>query len=219
MIEKETPIEEILFDVDILPKNARHLCRECGIRTAQQLATYNRFAFKIEGQRRGFHTGHTGRTIDYLEECLKRIGMSFAPEPPQAKGHWAPYRVYGAENAKEDILRAMRVIKHPEFPINIAAKAASALREKLEPYEYESAPPFFQGKKWFSAKKYADSVFETRRVSACLKELVKEGKVAQWEVTKGRSMYERRDIPTKPIIEDDAARRAYRKLFQPNRDE
>jgi hypothetical protein len=213
--KKQIPIEKILFEIDYHRRHARSICSECGIETAQQLATYNRFAFKVEGRRRGIYKGFSGRTIDYLEECLKRAGMSFAPEPPQAKGYWAPYKIYGAKNTKEDILTTMKKIKTPESLPNIAAKAAFVLRERLMPYEYSSAPEFFQGKRWFNAERFANSVFQQSIVSKYLKELVKEGKVVEWKVSK-RTLYERRDIPILPIIENITAQAAYRKLSPSN---
>ena len=96
-MHRHTPIKDILFEKSRLQMKAFILCTHYNIKTAEQLETYNRFAFRTGGSKRKPLSAEIKRlsgekTMDYLEECLSRINLSFAPEPPEAKGRWTPLR-------------------------------------------------------------------------------------------------------------------------------
>ena len=188
MIKKQTPIENILFDFPFLKDFAIALCEKHGIRTAEQLATYNRFAFKIGGNFRNhpkaykYEPRKITHTISYLKKCLKRIGMEFSPEHPQAESRkGSPHEIYGKENIKTDILNAMRETREyvSMTKTGIARQAKRALIFQLLPYE------IYKGRELFDARTFASSVFELRTINPYFDELVEEGKAERFETKKG----------------------------------
>jgi len=187
MVNKQTPIENILFSSPFLDF-AIAFCEKYGIRTAEQLATYNRFAFKIGGNFRDhpkaykYEPRKITHTISYLEKCLKRTGMEFSPEHPQSEPRkGSPHEIYGKENIKTDLLNAMRETREyvSMTKTGIARQAKRALIFQLLPYER------YKGKELFDARAFASSVFELRTTNSYFDELVDEGKAEKVETEKG----------------------------------
>jgi len=184
--KKPTPIEDILFGNFYLGLRAIKLCQKHDIRTAEQLATYNRFAFKIGGNFRDnqatykYEPRTVAHTVNYLEKCLKRAGMSFSPEHPQAKPRkGSPHEIYGRENIKNDILNAMKELREYVSGAGIARHAKRALISQLSPYEE------YNWQELFDACTFASSVFGSRTIKPYFDELIKEEKAEKIETEKG----------------------------------
>jgi hypothetical protein len=116
-IRKETPIDEILipfsrpgFSIEKVRKGLQYY----GIKTAEQLTTYNQFAFRWGGntEQRGSDHGPYGEFskagYDYLERCLRAADLSFANQP---SGNPTPFQVIGRKNMKEYLLLALPPLK------------------------------------------------------------------------------------------------------------
>jgi len=182
MAKKQTPIEDILTGSHALKSDARDLFRMHGIKTAEQLATYYPSAFKIGGNSRNPELKeYPGKTVlNYLEKCLKKVGMSFSPEHPQFRA-WggSPHKIYGRENIKDDLLNAMKDLRKDGTVGGITRHAKKALMRQLEPYE------IYKGKKLLNAYTFTHSVFSTRTIKPFFEELIDEGKIEKIETTKG----------------------------------
>lgn len=175
---KQTPVENILYDCSGLKSRGAKLCHHNRIETAEQLSTYSRFAFRVGGNSRFRHMKKENtKTLDYLEECLKRVNLSFSPESPQAEGRWPGYRIYGRENAKKDLLTTMEKIGKNCSISQIAHYASKMLRDQLEPYEYYNNKPLLD------PEKFAHSVFSLKIIEPYFSELVNEGKAEKIETT------------------------------------
>ena len=167
-----TLIKDILFEKSRLQMKAFILCAHYNIKTAEQLETYNRFAFRTGGSERKPLSAEIRRlsgkkTMDYLEECLKRANLSFAPEPPEARGRWTPLMIYGRENAKDSLLKEMQKINDWRKRDSIADLACKNLNDHLEPYGgYDN---------------FAKAVFGPTTVWILFKELLKEGRIKKYK--------------------------------------
>lgn len=181
-MQVKMPIESIFFEHPSIKKEAIMACSNYEIHTAQELATYYRSAFKIGGNLRiqGFKEYPGKRVLDYLEECLRKKGMSFSPEHPQFRA-WggSPHMIYGEKNIKNDLLRAMKILKKDAKAGGIARHAKRALISQLLPYEN------YAQSKLVNAYTFASSVFNSGKLRPIFSQLVNEGKAEKIKTEKG----------------------------------
>ncbi|OGJ19851.1 hypothetical protein A3K73_03730 [Candidatus Pacearchaeota archaeon RBG_13_36_9] len=179
---KKTPIEDILFKHSLMRKQALTVCRDYGIKTAEELSTYYMSAFRIGGNSRDPRSNkYPGKLVlNYLERCLKKVGLSFSPEHPQFQaGHGTPHIIYGRKNIKDDLLDAMKELRRDATRGGIARHAKKALISQLLPYEK------YKGKRLLNAYTFAHSVFDTRTIKPFFEEFIEEGKAEKIETEKG----------------------------------
>lgn len=103
--EKIIPVEELFVKQAGSGSRARALglCKAWGIRTAQELATYNQLLLRKPGARS--HSSKKTKTIDYIESCLNKLGLQLAPKP-RCIG-LTPYEMIGRENVVKDIINSV----------------------------------------------------------------------------------------------------------------
>jgi hypothetical protein len=171
--QTRTPIEKILIERGRAKVRAVRLLRIHGIKTAEYLTTYSRFAFRIGGNFRTdpFRKKYMESTLDYLEECLDQAGLSFSPESSYASGRHSQADIYNKENAKNDILKTMNKIGRYATLHKISCEARKALVQQLERWE------MYGGEKILDAQSFAASVFASKEIKPLIKELIGSGKV------------------------------------------
>tara|TARA_Y100000310_G_scaffold334594_1_gene414733 strand:+ start:179 stop:859 length:681 start_codon:yes stop_codon:yes gene_type:complete len=129
---KQTPIEEIIGDKPYLGARALNFCRKYKIETAEQLATYNRWAFQIMG------VATQIATVNYLEECLNKANLSFSDTPKRHGRQDCGFKIIGKENIKNYILDVMGDVPYSRTEILRAAtkKLEKTLNYYLKRVDY-----------------------------------------------------------------------------------
>jgi len=199
--KRKTPISEIL-DTSIskqgkgFKRKAQRNLDKYGIKTVEQLVTYNQTAFRNGGntEERGEDLGiyglFTKGQYEFLEACLKKESLSFASQPSERK---TPYETIGKENVKEYLLESLASSKQEIFfsAETISRKAANTLQERT----FDGIGAYWSkqddGRRFCNAiiRGFFRKAFETtQHARPLLKELAEKGKIDMVQ-TEGGTFY------------------------------
>lgn len=170
-----TPIENILVPLKNRLERTRleslEFCQELGIKTMEELTTYNRFAFSHGGNK---HTQiyFLDTVSRYLEDCLKKKGLSFAEKPIKKTA----FESVGKQNMKEYLFDALIKLSKDSLRSEMIFQAKDALREKIDAQLKESDWGVSPGTKFV-----CDIFGNKTRIYSLIEELVIEGKAEKHE--------------------------------------